>query len=247
MRFGSPCTSDPCVGRARESRVFEDTLSFHATARARPRLARTLLEYAALLLTRGRPRDRARTIDLLDRAETIARTLGMVHQADPVETLRESRPSSCPHAPRRSPRATAVGRVESAITVDTSRPPAHSPDRAGAEQPPDRRQAGDRGADRRDARQQRPRQARADLPRLDRSPGCRVTTDTGPSGLSHDSRASGQPVSHGPRIRPYRTRPVDFTVGEPTGGRENVFAEVPVGWPAAHRRAAELPPLSRSS
>ena len=46
-------------------------------AQAPPWIARSLLELARALLARGRPGDELRAVDLLQRAELLARDLGM--------------------------------------------------------------------------------------------------------------------------------------------------------------------------
>jgi len=58
-------------------RHFQDALEMNERIRSRPWTARTQLNYAEMLLARGRRRDRDHTLDLLEPALTTARELGM--------------------------------------------------------------------------------------------------------------------------------------------------------------------------
>jgi tetratricopeptide (TPR) repeat protein len=67
-----------CTGRWSDAeRHFEQALERHATMRARPWVARTAYDWAEMLVHRGRPRDRERAEELLERALETARELGM--------------------------------------------------------------------------------------------------------------------------------------------------------------------------
>ena len=79
------------LGRHEEAvRHFEDAVARHAEMGARPLLARTRYEYAEVLLARGDPCERARALELLDRALDAARELGMAGLAERAEGLRQA-------------------------------------------------------------------------------------------------------------------------------------------------------------
>jgi len=66
---------------------FEATIRMHERLGAAPLLARTRYEYARMLARRGQPADRAQTLDLLERAATTARALGMAGVCAQIATL----------------------------------------------------------------------------------------------------------------------------------------------------------------
>ncbi|MFQ5593938.1 MAG: AAA family ATPase [Anaerolineae bacterium] len=68
-------------------RHFEDALEMNARMGARPWLAHTQHQYAAMLLARGQAGDRARATSLLDQALATAGELGMQALVEKVETL----------------------------------------------------------------------------------------------------------------------------------------------------------------
>ena len=66
------------MGRADDAvRHLEDALETNTRAQAPPWIARSLLDLARALLARGRPGDELRAVDQLQRAELLARNLGM--------------------------------------------------------------------------------------------------------------------------------------------------------------------------
>ena len=69
------------------ARQFEDALALSERLGARPWLARTRHDYAAMLLARGRPEDQEATRGLLDRAMMTARELRMHRLAEQVTAL----------------------------------------------------------------------------------------------------------------------------------------------------------------
>ncbi len=78
------------LGRhADAARHFEDALAMHARLGARPLLAHTRHEYAALLLAGGGPEEQAHALELLDLAFAEAAGLGMALLAERAATLRE--------------------------------------------------------------------------------------------------------------------------------------------------------------
>ena len=79
--------------------TFEATIRADDRLGARPLLARTRFEYARMLLSRGRPGDETRALELLDRAHAAARTLGMAAVVGGIEALRGLR--RAPPPPRR--------------------------------------------------------------------------------------------------------------------------------------------------
>ena len=68
-------------------------------AQAPPWIARSLFELARALLARGRPGDELRAVDLLQRAELLARTLGMRSLA--AQATLERCAINAPSQPRR--------------------------------------------------------------------------------------------------------------------------------------------------
>jgi DNA-binding NarL/FixJ family response regulator len=71
-------------------RHFEAALEMNARQGARPWLAHTRYQYAAMLLARGVPEDRERAIALIDEALQAAREVGMNALAERAGALRES-------------------------------------------------------------------------------------------------------------------------------------------------------------
>ena len=67
---------------------FEAALQFNARMGARPWLAHTQHEYAEMLLARGRPGDREKALELLDRASDTAQELGMKSLIEKVLALK---------------------------------------------------------------------------------------------------------------------------------------------------------------
>ena len=77
----------------------EDALETNTRAQAPPWIARSLFELARALLARGRPGDELRAVDLLQRAELLARNLGMRSLAAQVALERSA--INAPSQPRR--------------------------------------------------------------------------------------------------------------------------------------------------
>lgn len=67
---------------------FREALEMNTRIGAKPWLAHTQHEYAAMLLARGQPEDRAQALSLLYQALTIARELGMLSLAERVEATK---------------------------------------------------------------------------------------------------------------------------------------------------------------
>jgi class 3 adenylate cyclase/tetratricopeptide (TPR) repeat protein len=67
---------------------FQDALEMNARIGAKPWLAHTQHEYAAMLLARGQPGDRTQARSLLDEALAISRALGMTSLVEKVEARR---------------------------------------------------------------------------------------------------------------------------------------------------------------
>jgi tetratricopeptide (TPR) repeat protein len=82
-----------CEGDLDEAvRLYEDALAGNERLRAWPSLAFTQLEYARMLLTRGREDDRSKALGLLERARAAAETMGMASVADQAsEALADAR------------------------------------------------------------------------------------------------------------------------------------------------------------
>jgi predicted ATPase/DNA-binding SARP family transcriptional activator len=68
---------------------FEDALAMNARMGAKPWLAHTQVQYAAMLLARGQPGDRGRAMSLLDEALATAHELGMKGLIEKAETLNQ--------------------------------------------------------------------------------------------------------------------------------------------------------------
>lgn len=89
------------LGRVEDAvRHFEVALDLARRLAARPALARTQLNLAAVLLTRGRPDDRARARQLLASASAEAMRLGMVGLAAQAADLQARHPSVLDTGPR---------------------------------------------------------------------------------------------------------------------------------------------------
>ena len=88
------------MGRADDAvRHLEDALETNARAQAPPWIARSLLDLARALSARGRPGDDLRAVDELQRAELLARNLGMRSLA--AQATREGSSINAPSQPRR--------------------------------------------------------------------------------------------------------------------------------------------------
>ena len=88
------------MGRADDAvRHLEDALETNARAQAPPWIARSLLDLARALLARGRPGDDLRAVDQLQRAELLARNLGMRSLA--AQATLERSAINAPSQPRR--------------------------------------------------------------------------------------------------------------------------------------------------
>jgi DNA-binding SARP family transcriptional activator/tetratricopeptide (TPR) repeat protein len=88
------------MGRADDAvRHLEDALETNTRAQAPPWIARSLLDLARALLTRGRPGDGLRAVDRLQRAEPLARNLGMRSLA--AQATLERSAINAPSQPRR--------------------------------------------------------------------------------------------------------------------------------------------------
>ena len=81
-------------------RHHEDALQTNTRAQAPPWIARSLLDLARALLARGGPEDEHRAVDLLERAEPLARGWG----------CDRSRRRRCARAPRSAPEPSQTGR-----------------------------------------------------------------------------------------------------------------------------------------
>ncbi|MGZ6643806.1 MAG: ATP-binding protein [Solirubrobacteraceae bacterium] len=88
------------LGRAQDAvRHLEDALVTNTRAQAPPWIARCLSELARALLARGRPGDELRAVDQLQRAELLARNLGMTSLA--AQAALERSAINAPSQPRR--------------------------------------------------------------------------------------------------------------------------------------------------
>ena len=88
------------MGRADDAvRHLEDALETNTRAQAPPWIARSLLDLARALLARGRPGDDLRAVDQLQRAELLARNLGMRSLA--AQATLERSAINAPSQPRR--------------------------------------------------------------------------------------------------------------------------------------------------
>jgi tetratricopeptide (TPR) repeat protein len=77
------------LGRFEDAeRHFKEALAMNERTGARPFLAFTQHEYAAMLLTRGDPADRDRALDLVNRALATAQELGMARLAQQALALK---------------------------------------------------------------------------------------------------------------------------------------------------------------
>jgi tetratricopeptide (TPR) repeat protein len=68
---------------------FESALAMNMRLGARPYVGRTLYEYARILLEDGRPEDRPRALDLLDRCTAVTREIGLGELETKARALRE--------------------------------------------------------------------------------------------------------------------------------------------------------------
>ena len=68
---------------------FADALNMNTRLGARPWIARTQYHYAAMLLSRGQPRDREQAWELLEHALATTQALGMPRLAEQIRALRE--------------------------------------------------------------------------------------------------------------------------------------------------------------
>ena len=77
------------LGRLEDAeRHFIEALAMNERTGARPYLAHTQHEYAAMLLARGDPADRQRALDLVNRALATAQELGMPPLAERALALK---------------------------------------------------------------------------------------------------------------------------------------------------------------
>lgn len=102
-------------------RHFEDALVINAKIGARPFVARTQYEYACMLLTRGRPGDRKRALELLDQALATARELEMKKLEEKIQGLRASTPHPTPSP---QPLTSSVRRVTTGSSPMKTQPSA---------------------------------------------------------------------------------------------------------------------------
>jgi tetratricopeptide (TPR) repeat protein len=65
---------------------FLDALAMNERLRAKPFVVRTQYEYAQMLVTRGRPGDRARALELIDNALATARALGLKRLEEKIKS-----------------------------------------------------------------------------------------------------------------------------------------------------------------
>jgi DNA-binding NarL/FixJ family response regulator len=98
-------------------RHFEAALAMNARQGARPWLAHTQYQYAAMLLDRKRPEDRERALALLEEASALSRELGMQALAERAATLQQeagSQPGKVRYPAGLSPREVEVLRLVAA-------------------------------------------------------------------------------------------------------------------------------------
>ncbi len=105
---------------SRASHWFDTAIEQASNVQAQPELGRTYLDYARLLIARGRRTDRSRAGDLLGRASAIFAALGMVLFARQASVLAESLEVRFP-APKRTAGRATLSRREREILLRLAR------------------------------------------------------------------------------------------------------------------------------